>query len=41
LHSHHNQNFIITGLKFHTNEVDQHKMKLKQGPNTAKWTLAQ
>jgi hypothetical protein len=30
-----NQN-LITGLKFQINELDHHKMKLKQRPNTAK-----
>jgi hypothetical protein len=35
MHSYPNQN-LITELKYHGNEVDQHKMKLKQKPNTAK-----
>jgi hypothetical protein len=36
MHSHPNQNLITTGLKFHTKEADQHKVKLKEKPNTAK-----
>jgi hypothetical protein len=35
IHSCPSQNLIITGLKFHTNDVDHLKMKLKQRPNTA------
>jgi hypothetical protein len=36
VHSHPNQNVIIIGLKFYTNEADHLKMKLKQRPNIAK-----
>jgi hypothetical protein len=36
MHSHANQNSITTGLKYHTNEADQQKKKLKEKPNTQK-----
>jgi hypothetical protein len=36
MHSHTNQNIITTELKNDTKEVDQHKKKLKEKPNTTK-----
>jgi hypothetical protein len=36
MHSHLNKNYITTGPMYHTNEEDQHKMKLKEKPNAPK-----
>jgi hypothetical protein len=34
MHTHPKKNLIITGLKFHTNELDHNEMSLKQIPNS-------